>query len=74
MITDDIALAEELESKRLWRRAARVWLTVLDQTKGMQARAEVARRREKCQNSANGLRSQYSGIRVMTAVGGVLND
>lgn len=75
MITDDIALAEKLESKRLWRRAARVWLTVFDQTKGCHERAAVARRREKCQVYANGLASnQYSGIRVMTAVGGVLND
>ncbi|MBG6248373.1 MULTISPECIES: PerC family transcriptional regulator [Symbiopectobacterium] len=74
MITDDIALAEQLERKHLWRRAAHVWLTVLDQTQGVRARAEAVHCRKKCQISANGLRSQYSGIRVITAAGGVLND
>lgn len=74
MITDDIALAEKLECKGLWRRAARVWLEVFDQAVVDSTREEIAIRRDRCLRHANNVSVNYSGVRVMTAAGGILND
>ncbi|MEQ9941079.1 PerC family transcriptional regulator [Pectobacterium aroidearum] len=74
MILDDIELAKELEEKQLWRRAARQWLTVMDRTNGTTERGLVATRRSICLSRARIATQQYSGVRVMTAAGGVLND
>lgn len=40
--------AMELEKKRLWRRAARVWLLAMDSTRNEAARDKAAARREQC--------------------------
>ncbi|MFJ5503843.1 PerC family transcriptional regulator [Pectobacterium carotovorum] len=74
MILDDIELAKQLEEKQLWRRAARQWLTVMDRTKGTTERGLVATRRSICLSRARIATQQYSGVRVMTAAGGILND
>ncbi|AOR64838.1 PerC family transcriptional regulator [Pectobacterium wasabiae] len=74
MILDDIELAKQLEEKQLWRRAARQWLTVMDRTKGTTERGLVATRRSICLGRARMTTQQYSGVRVMTVAGGVLND
>ena len=41
-------VAELLESRGQWRRAARRWLTVMDQSTGDAEREAIARRREHC--------------------------
>ncbi|WP_349826526.1 PerC family transcriptional regulator [Brenneria populi] len=73
MIIDDITLAEKLEEKRLWRRAARQWLVVYDQMPFCDARGRIAQRRQKCLNKVKISPRQYSGVREMTVSGGVLN-
>jgi hypothetical protein len=41
-------VAESLETRGLWRRAARRWLTVMDQVTEDAEREAIARRRERC--------------------------
>ncbi|MFQ1680405.1 PerC family transcriptional regulator [Pantoea dispersa] len=41
-------VAESLERRGLWRRAARRWLTVMDQVTEDAEREAIARRRERC--------------------------
>lgn len=42
------AIAESLEERGLWRRAARRWLTVLDNITEDAERDAIVRRRERC--------------------------
>lgn len=48
-------LAEELENRGQWYRAARRWLVVMDNIKGDDEREAIARRREHCINMASDL-------------------
>ncbi|WNU99107.1 PerC family transcriptional regulator [Enterobacter sp. DTU_2021_1002640_1_SI_PRY_ASU_LCPMC_013] len=48
-------LAEELENRGQWHRAARRWLVVLDNTMGDKAREAIARRREHCISMASSI-------------------
>ncbi|MFP1742491.1 PerC family transcriptional regulator [Lonsdalea quercina] len=73
MLIDDIALAESLEDRGLWRRAAQQWLMVLDQTDISGNRELIVLRRQRCLRRAQGIRNQYSGVREMTVSGGVLH-
>ncbi|MFP1951723.1 PerC family transcriptional regulator [Lonsdalea quercina] len=73
MLIDDIALAESLEDRGLWRRAAQQWLMVLDQTDISGNRELIVLRRQCCLRLAQGIRNQYSGVREMTVSGGVLH-
>lgn len=45
-------VAESLERRGLWRRAARRWLTVMDQITEDAEREAIARRRERCLDMA----------------------
>lgn len=45
-------VAESLERRGLWRRAARRWLTVMDQITEDAGREAIARRRERCLDMA----------------------
>ncbi|RAT16203.1 MULTISPECIES: PerC family transcriptional regulator [Lonsdalea] len=74
MIIEDIELAKTLEKRRLWNRAARQWLVVLDQMQTVSAREKIIRRRAFClQHSVVNRSSGYGGIRVMNVSGGVLH-
>ena len=42
------SIAEALESRGQWRRAARRWLVVMDKTSNETTREAIARRREYC--------------------------
>ncbi|KTR46874.1 peptide chain release factor H [Pantoea ananatis] len=46
------SIAESLEQRGLWHRAARRWLTVMDGSKDDVERELIARRREHCLNMA----------------------
>lgn len=46
-------LAEELENRGQWHRAARRWLAVMDSTSSDQKREAIARRREHCISMAS---------------------
>ncbi|MGX9400387.1 MULTISPECIES: PerC family transcriptional regulator [Pantoea] len=48
-------VAESLERRGLWRRAARRWLTVMDQITEDAEREAIARRRERCLDMAANL-------------------
>ncbi|MBK0123606.1 PerC family transcriptional regulator [Pantoea sp. S61] len=48
-------IAESLESRGLWRRAAYRWLTVLDDITDDAAREAIIRRRERCLGHAANL-------------------
>ncbi|WP_407321781.1 PerC family transcriptional regulator [Dickeya ananatis] len=63
MIIDEIKLAEMLEKKRLWRRAARQWLVVFDQLADAESRQRAAQRRQTClRRSAVPQPVYYSGF------------
>ncbi len=48
-------VAESLERRGLWRRAARRWLNVMDQITEDAGREAIARRRERCLGMAANL-------------------
>ncbi|UYK96290.1 PerC family transcriptional regulator [Pantoea stewartii] len=49
------SIAESLEKRRLWHRAARRWLTVMDGSSDDAERELIARRREHCLSMAANL-------------------
>lgn len=53
-------LAEELENRGQWYRAARRWLVVMDNIKGDDEREAIARRREHCIRLATGSQTNRS--------------
>ncbi|WP_410016251.1 PerC family transcriptional regulator [Sodalis sp. C49] len=59
-----ITLAKRLESRRLWRRAARQWLAVIDITPDTHERLREGfiARREKCITNGNCFCGDYGGI------------
>ncbi len=61
----EIARAKQLEASRMWRRAARQWLVVLDITPHTQERQRdiLAARRAHCITYGNFFCGDYSGIR-----------
>ena len=62
--SQEVAIAEKLEGMRLWRRAARQWLVVLDITpvKEERLRDMLTMRRAKCITQGNCFCNDYSGI------------
>lgn len=60
----DFAQAQALESAGLWRRAARQWLTVLDNLPATQEqqRSNVIARRARCIGMGNCCCNDYAGI------------
>ncbi|MCK8147049.1 PerC family transcriptional regulator [Citrobacter sedlakii] len=48
-------LAEELENRGQWYRAARRWLAVMDNASGEREREAIARRREHCISMASNI-------------------
>ncbi|MBO8132480.1 PerC family transcriptional regulator [Dickeya fangzhongdai] len=62
MIIDEIKLAETLEKKHLWRRAARQWLVVFDQLVDAESRHRAAMRRQICLRRSTSQSVCYSGL------------
>ncbi len=58
------ARARELEESKLWRRAARQWLTVLDNLPASQEqqRSHIIARRARCITMGNCFCNDYAGI------------
>lgn len=60
--------AEKLETQKLWRRAAREWLSAMDATKDEGARDKAAARREYCIGCSDiGAGYDSPGIRVYSS-------
>lgn len=61
-------IAEDLEKRNLWRRAAREWLMAMDATKDEAARDKATARREHCiMRGHYGVSYETSGVRVYSA-------